>query len=124
MMDGLLLFAHGARDPAWASPFEAVAAGIAAARPGVPLRLAYLEFMTPGLEAAAAELVKAGCCRIHVLPMFLGSGGHVRKDVPALMEKLRSLHGPQITWLLHEPIGDAELVTRAMTAVALNLLKP
>ena len=26
MKAGLILFAHGARDPAWAAPFEAVAA--------------------------------------------------------------------------------------------------
>ncbi|MBV8502200.1 MAG: CbiX/SirB N-terminal domain-containing protein [Paucibacter sp.] len=123
-MDGLLLFAHGARDPAWARPFEAVAARVQTARPGTPLALAYLEFMTPSFDEAAQALVAAGCRRIHVLPLFLGSGGHVRKDVPALIEGLRLSHGAQIEWQLHEPVGDAEPVSRAMAEVALNLLNP
>ena len=121
-MDGLLLFAHGARDPAWARPFEAVAGRVRSAQPATPLALAYLEFMTPSFEEAAHELVAAGCRRIHVLPLFLGSGGHVRKDVPALVERLREAHGSQIEWRLHEPVGDAEPVTRAMAEVALRTL--
>jgi len=123
-MDGLLLFAHGARDPAWARPFEAVAARVRSAQPGTPLALAYLEFMTPSFEQAARELADAGCRRIHILPLFLGSGGHVRKDVPALVERLRASLGSQIEWRLHEPVGDAEPVSRAMAEVALNLLNP
>jgi len=49
MTTGLILFAHGARDPRWALPFEAVAARVRAQRPGVPVRLAFLEFMAPTL---------------------------------------------------------------------------
>ena len=85
MTQGLILFAHGARDPRWAAPFQDMAARIQRARPGVPLRLAFLEFMTPHLPQAAAELVADGCTRIDLLPLFLGSGGHVRKDLPRLM---------------------------------------
>ena len=44
-MDGLLLFAHGARDPAWARPFEAVAQRLRESRPQTPLVLAFLEFI-------------------------------------------------------------------------------
>ena len=88
-MEGLLLFAHGARDPAWARPFEAVARRIADRRPGMPLALAYLEFMSPGMEEAAEGLAAAGCTTVHIVPLFLGAGGHVRKDVPALIERLQ-----------------------------------
>ena len=52
---GLLLFAHGARDPRWAAPFEAVAAAVRGARPGTPVQLAYLEFMSPTLLEAGAQ---------------------------------------------------------------------
>ena len=58
-MDGLLLFAHGARDAAWARPFEIVSERLRAARPGTPLVMAYLEFMSPGMEDAAAQLAAA-----------------------------------------------------------------
>ena len=118
--EGLLLFAHGARDPAWARPFEAIAARIAAARPELPLALAYLELMQPGIEDAAAALVARGCRRIHIVPMFLGSSGHVRRDVPPLVEGLRALHGGE--WLLHPAIGEQDAVMAAMAAASLDLI--
>ncbi len=120
---GLILFAHGARDPRWAAPFEAVATHIRAARPDVPVRLAFLEFMAPTLPEAAAELVAAGCLSIQVLPMFLGAGGHVRKDLPQLLDTIRTSH-PALQMSLATAIGEVELVTQAMATAALQLIGP
>ncbi|NCT84791.1 MAG: cobalamin biosynthesis protein CbiX [Comamonadaceae bacterium] len=121
-MDGLLLFAHGARDPAWARPFERVAERLRAARPGTPLALAYLEFMPPGIEEAAESLAAAGCTRVHVLPLFLGTGGHVRRDIPPLLERLRERHGAAVEWLLHPSLGEHETVLQAMCDACLLTL--
>ncbi len=122
MMDGLLLFAHGARDPAWARPFEIVTERLRAARPDTPLAMAYLELMSPDMEQAAAQLAAAGCTRVHVLPLFLGTGGHVRRDVPVLLERLHELHGDAIEWLLHPPLGDQEFMLQAITQTCLGVL--
>lgn len=122
MSEGLLLFAHGARDPAWAQPFEAVAARLRAARPGVPLSLAYLEFMPPDMAEAARTLVAAGCTRIHVMPLFLGTGGHVRRDVPALLDRLREQHGPAVDFQLHPPLGEHAAVLDAMSQACASVL--
>ena len=122
MIDGLLLFAHGARDAAWARPFEEVARRIALQRPAQALALAYLEFMTPGLEDAAHSLVAQGCQRVHIVPMFLGTGGHVRKDIPPLIEKLQAHYGGQVEWLLHPALGDQDRVLQAMTEASLAWL--
>ncbi|MFH7044241.1 sirohydrochlorin chelatase [Paucibacter sp. JuS9] len=119
---GLLLFAHGARDPAWARPFEAVLAQIASQRPELVMRLAFLEFMSPGLEEAARELVSAGCRRIDVMPLFLGASGHVRRDVPPLVEALRQQHGPAVRWQLHTAIGEHPAVIQAMAGATLDWL--
>ena len=121
-MDGLLLFAHGARDPAWAKPFDEVVRRVALQRPGLPLALAYLEFMTPGLEEAAHALVAQGCQRVHIVPMFLGTGGHVRKDIPPLIERLRVHCGDAVTWLLHPALGEQDRVLQAMTDASLSWL--
>ncbi len=115
MTTGLLLFAHGARDPRWADPFNAVAERLRAQRPGVPLRLAFLEFMAPDIAAAAGELAAAGCTQVEVLPLFLGAGGHVRNDVPRLLETLRERHGG-VTFRLHPAIGEHALVVDAIAA--------
>ncbi len=121
-MDGLLLFAHGARDPAWARPFEAVAARLREARPGVPLALAFLEFMTPDLPTAGDQLVAAGCTRVHILPLFLGTGGHVRRDVPALLQTLEQRHGDAVTWELHPPLGEHDSVLAAIAGACAAVL--
>ncbi|RTL46545.1 MAG: cobalamin biosynthesis protein CbiX [Burkholderiales bacterium] len=121
-MDGLLLFAHGARDPAWARPFEAVAARLRQTRPQTPLALSFLEFMTPNLSDAADDLVRQGCTRVHVLPLFLGTGGHVRRDIPPLLESLRERHGAAVDWVLHPPLGEHEAVLQAMCDACLEPL--
>lgn len=114
---GLILFAHGARDPRWAAPFEAVAARVRAQRPGVQVRLAYLELMTPDLAGAGAELAAAGCDRITVLPLFLGAGGHVRRDLPLLVDALRAAH-PGVRWQLEPPVGELPSIIDAIAQAA------
>lgn len=119
MKRGLLLFAHGARDPRWALPFEDIARRVRAADPGVAVSLAYLEFMSPGLVEAGTALVGQGCEQVEVLPLFLGAGGHVRKDVPNLMAQLQQAH-PEVTWSLRPTIGEEESVIEAMARCALR----
>ncbi len=116
---GLLLFAHGARDPQWARPFEAVAARCAAAIGAQRVALAFLEFMTPDLVTAGTSLVAAACTEVDVVPLFLGSGGHVRKDIPVLMARLAAAH-PGTQFRLRPAIGEAEGVIAAMAAAALD----
>ncbi len=117
---GLLLFAHGARDPAWAAPFDAVARRCRDARPAQPVALAFLEFMSPDLVGAGAALVAAGCDAVDVVPLFLGAGGHVRKDIPRLLARLESEH-PAVRWSLHPSVGEADAVIAAMADAALAL---
>ncbi|KPF50768.1 cobalamin biosynthesis protein CbiX [beta proteobacterium AAP121] len=121
MTTGLILFAHGARDPRWAGPFEAVAAQVRANAPDAAVRLAYLEFMAPTLPEAGAELAAAGCTAVAVLPLFLGAGGHVRKDLPLLMDGLRSAH-PGVRFTLHPAVGEIDTVVAAMAGVALQVM--
>ena len=119
MRRGLLLFAHGARDPNWALPFEAVVERIRGSAPEVAVALAYLDFMTPGIVDAGDSLAAAGCTRIEVVPLFLGAGGHVRKDLPLLAERLRQAH-PEVEWLLRRTVGEDEAVIAAMAQCALQ----
>ena len=77
-MQGILLFAHGARDPAWARPFETIAARMREAAGGRPVALAYLELMEPRLDAAAHALPARSRCTLlpprhpFAIPMFTG----------------------------------------------------
>ena len=116
-MTGLLLFAHGARDPAWALPFQAVLARVQALRPECTVALAFLELMQPDLRSAAEAMVAAGCERIRVVPLFLGTGGHVRRDLPLLIEALTQAH-PAVSFELAGAVGETPDVIEAMAQVA------
>ncbi len=115
--NGLVLFAHGARDPGWARPFEAVAERVRALQPQRPVVLAYLELMTPNLREAARALIAQGCSRVDVLPLFLGTGGHVRNDLPRLLDELAREHA-SVHFELHPPAGEAAPVIEAMATLA------
>jgi sirohydrochlorin cobaltochelatase len=119
MKRGLLLFAHGARDPRWALPFEDVTARVRHADASIAVELSFLEFMTPGLVEAGHALAAQGCTHVEVVPLFLGAGGHVRKDLPALLDTLRGAH-PQVQWLLKPAVGEDDRVVAAMAEAALR----
>ena len=123
MKSGLLLFAHGARDPDWARPFEEVARRIRARAPTVAVELCFLEFMAPPLPEGGAHLAAEGCTQVDVVPLFLGAGGHVRKDLPELLAALAAAH-PATRWQLRPPIGEADAVIDAMALSSLGWLAP
>lgn len=123
MTSGLLLFAHGARDPRWREPFDDVVRRIHARAPAVPVQLCFLEFMAPGLLEGGARLAGAGCDHVDVVPLFLGAGGHVRKDLPQLLAQLAAAH-PGVRWQLRPAVGEGEAVIDAMARSALGWLEP
>lgn len=119
--DGVVLFAHGARDPDWARPLERIAQALARLRPGCTVRLAFLELMRPSLEEAVAQLAAEGVRRVTVVPAFLGQGGHVRHDLPRLLEATRAAHR-SLRIDVHPAIGEQDEVTAAIArAVASRL---
>jgi len=120
MQRGILLFAHGARDPRWAEPFQTIAERVQAADAALQVRLAYLELMTPTLLEAGRELALAGCDRVEIVPLFLGSGGHVRNDLPKLQQELAAAH-PLVQWRLGRAIGEQEAVIAAMAQAAVKM---
>jgi sirohydrochlorin cobaltochelatase len=118
-MHGVILFAHGARDPNWALPFQAVAARAQALAPERRFALAFLEFMAPSLIDCGRSLVAEGCQRVDILPLFLGAGGHVRKDLPALVQQLRE-EFPQLTWALRRAAGESAALVEALAQIAVQ----
>jgi sirohydrochlorin cobaltochelatase len=113
----IVLFAHGARDPRWAAPFEAVADRVRAAAPDRLVRLAFLELMTPSLAETIDALAAAGVEEIDIVPLFLGSGGHLRNDLPRQAEAARARH-PRLRLRIHPPIGEVPEVIDAMARAA------
>jgi len=97
---------------------------------------AFLEFVEPSVLDAAALLAEQGVREILVLPLFLVPASHLKTDVPAAIQVLRSRYPevefrygrhlgitPLLTSILDERLREAELAgpppDRARTAVLL-----
>ena len=115
----LILFAHGARDPAWAEPFRAVRDRVARYRSDITVELAFLELMKPGLPDCVDGLAAAGHERVTVAPLFLGMGGHLRHDLPQLIQAIRMRHANLAIDLL-PPIGEQPALIDAIAGWLVN----
>ena len=116
---GIVLFAHGSRDPLWRVPIEAVALQIRSRQPDTQVACAYLEMCPPTLSEAASNLIAAGARQLRVFPLFLGVGKHAREDLPLLMTQLRAEH-PDVMIELLPAAGEYEQLTALMADIALS----
>ncbi len=109
----LILFAHGARAASWAAPFERLRDLAQARLPDTVVALAFLELMTPRLPELVAELASSGTSEVTVVPVFLGQGGHVLRDLPLMVEQLRLDH-PRLAIKVVEAAGENAAVLGAL----------
>ena len=110
----IILFAHGARDPDWAAPFNIIKRQLQAARPQLQIELAFQDFMSPTLAEAAAQLAARGVKRAVLAPLFMAQGGHLKQDLPRMVGKIREQH-PQLELQVMPAIGDAPEVLQAIS---------
>ena len=111
----LILFAHGAREPDWARPFERIREVVAAQRPDLAVELAYLEIMTPRLAEAVDRIAAGGATDVTVAPLFMAQGGHLKRDIPRLLAEAGQRH-PGVQMRLLPPIGEIETILGAIGA--------
>lgn len=112
MTQGIILFAHGSRDPEWARPFEKIRSKLGRSLPGQEVRLAYLEHMTPSVGEALADLERLGIGAVRVVPLFFGLGGHLKQDLPRLVAEA----GSKLQVTVEAPIGEQPQVIEAIAA--------
>ena len=117
----LVLFAHGARAASWAAPFERLRDLTRARLPEVEVTLAFLELMEPRLPEAVAGLVADGVDEVTIVPVFLGQGGHLLRDLPLLADGLRAAH-PGLVLKVAGAVGEDPGVLAAMTAYCVGSL--
>ena len=116
-VQGILLLAHGSRDPLWRRPIEAVQAEIQTRYPQHQVRCAYLELCPPTLEQAVDQLAALGLQRIAIVPLFLGAGRHVREQLPQTIRHLSHTR-PRLTLTLAAPIGEHPRMVTLMAELA------
>ena len=114
MKEGIVLFAHGSRDPEWSRPFEQIALSLQKQLPAVAVALAFLEHGA-SLDEAVTALAAKGALSIRVIPVFLGQGGHVKEDLPKLVAAVGAEH-PAQKLVLEKTIGEQPQVIEAIAS--------
>jgi sirohydrochlorin cobaltochelatase len=117
----LILFAHGARDPHWAAPFQRLQALVKEQLPQQEVELAFLELMEPRLPEAVLKLAASGCKQMTIVPVFLGQGGHVLRDLPVIMQELKLTH-PDVNFKLLEAVGENPAVLQAIAHYCIDAI--
>lgn len=115
----MILFAHGARDPAWRRPFDAIANAIKLAQPQVTVEIAFLELMEPRLPHVAQDLYHRGYTQLLLIPVFLSQSGHVMRDLPAIVNQIVGSH-PGLVMSVGLAIGEDESVIKAIATACLE----
>ncbi len=108
----LLLFAHGSSDPGWAAPFVKLKRAIQVRDARRLVELAYLERMEPSFDVAVAALQAQGIREITIAPIFLAIGGHMRKDLPKLIEETHLKTG--IAFRVLPALGEVDALLGAI----------
>ncbi|MEV0294132.1 sirohydrochlorin chelatase [Nocardia sp. NPDC050710] len=107
----LIAVAHGSRDPRSAATMSAVVAEVAAARPDLDVRLAFLDLSAPSVEQVVDAVAAQGHTHAVVAPLLLGSAFHARVDLPGLLEAARARH-PHLHLTQADVLGpDARLIS-------------
>ena len=108
----VILFAHGAREPEWAQPLEGIRDRLRAV--AIPVELAFLEFMSPSLDEAAARLAGKGTETVVIVPLFLAQGAHLKRELPAMVEKIGKRHA-KTAFRVAPALGDSPEILAAIT---------
>ena len=107
----IILFAHGAREPEWAQPFESIRDRLRTA--DTPVELAFLESMSPSLDQVAAQLADKGFQTVTIVPLFLAQGAHLKRELPSLVAKIRERH-QKVEFRVTPALGEAPEIVAAI----------
>ena len=116
-LGGVVLFAHGSRDPLWRLPIDAVARQMNAQWPDLPVAVAFLELTEPDLPSTVEQMMKQGLSHVRIVPMFLGVGRHAREDLPEIVRGLSDAY-PQMHFELVPASGEHPAMTALMASIA------
>lgn len=104
----LVVVAHGSRDPRALRTITALLDRVRALRPGLDVRLGHIELNEPRLPDTLAAL---GAGRAVLVPLLLGRGVHIKRDLPAF-----AAAAPCLRTRVAAPLGPHPLLVEALYA--------
>ena len=89
---GVMVCGHGSRDEEAITEFESVAAGIRERLPDYDVESGFLEFATPVIREGLEKLRARGNELCLAIPGMLFAAGHVKNDVPSVLNTFEVEH--------------------------------
>jgi sirohydrochlorin cobaltochelatase len=89
---GVMVCGHGSRDVEAITEFQSVAAGIAKRLPQYPVASGFLEFARPIIRDGLDKLMDHGARHILAVPGMLFAAGHVKNDIPSVLNTYAAQH--------------------------------
>ena len=114
-MTAILFFAHGSRDLQWRAPFDAILTDFRGMHATKLAELAFLEFMQPDFASSVKALIDQDAKQIRVIPLFLATGAHTRKDLTVLIERAQEMHAG-VRFTVASPIGEVDSIRNAISS--------
>jgi sirohydrochlorin cobaltochelatase len=96
MTIGVMVCGHGSRDIAAIEEFEDLVRGLARRLPEYPLESGFLEFARPIIREGLDRLRGRGVDHVLAVPGMLFAAGHVKNDVPSVLNAYALEHGLRI----------------------------
>ena len=117
---GVMICGHGSRDDDACAEFARVVHLIEHALPEYPVAMGYLEFARPIIREGLDRLRAQGVERILAVPGMLFAAGHVKNDVPSVLNAYAAEHGVRIE--MGRDLGiDAKLLAASRDRIAAAL---
>ena len=109
---GVMVCGHGSRDEQAITEFESVAAGIRERLPHYDVESGFLEFATPVIREGLEKLRARGNGLCLAIPGMLFAAGHVKNDVPSVLNTFEAQH-PEMEIRYARELGIDEKLLQA-----------
>jgi len=93
---GVMVCGHGSRDVRAVEQFDGMVRALAARLPDVPVESGFLEFARPVIREGLDRLRERGVDHVLAVPGMLFAAGHVKNDVPSVLNGYAARHGIRI----------------------------
>jgi sirohydrochlorin cobaltochelatase len=93
---GVMICGHGSRDVGAVEEFNGLVTAIRGRLPEWPVESGFLEFAKPVIREGLDRLRDAGVARVFAVPGMLFAAGHVKNDVPSVLNQYAHEHGLEI----------------------------
>jgi len=112
-MEAILILAHGSREKQTETTFD-VLIDLVRSQTGQIIETAFMEFSPRSITAGLENLATQGAKRIRVIPYFLFTGVHIKKDIPEEIAAFRQ-NNPDLDIILEDVIGTDPLIVDIVT---------